>query len=198
MKTIILMRHSIPEKIQLPTHEIPLSNEGKKILLSIKNSKAIEGATKCFSSPYLRAVQTAEILFDDVCIIPALYERVIGDAKNDFWYQQYLDYDYKNENGESLNEVKVRMLDAIDSILNQINDNEVALVVSHATAICSYLLNYCEIKVVDEMTKSRCITYRGKEVMNGKMDPASYFVIRFDDKMIRDIVFINSCDTINN
>lgn len=68
-------------------------------------------------------------------IIEDLHERIIGEAREDFWLKQYEDYDFHNPGGESLNQVKVRMKTAMDSILQQMEERETALVVSHATAI---------------------------------------------------------------
>ena len=101
-----------------------------------------------------------------------LHERTIGDAREDFWLKQYEDHDFRNPGGESLNQVKVRMKTAIDSIVGQMEEGETALVVSHATAICAYLLSYCEIEVKDAANKARKISFHGKEILNGRFQPA--------------------------
>lgn len=83
---------------------------------------------KCFSSPYKRAIETAKLITDNVEIVEGLHERTIGEAKEDFWYKQYCDYNYSNAGGES------------------------ALV-----------------------------------ILNGKLNPADYFIIRFGNDTITDI-----------
>lgn len=101
MKRIFLMRHSIPEKRDMPNEQIPLSEEGKALALS--KSNVLSNVDRCFSSPYRRAVETAELIVDHPFIVEELHERTIGDAKEDFWLKQYEDYDFHNPGGESLN-----------------------------------------------------------------------------------------------
>lgn len=185
MKTIYLMRHSIPERIDLPTEQIPLSEEGRKLVLEKKS--VFCGIAKCFSSPYKRAIETAKLITDNVEIVEGLHERTIGEAKEDFWYKQYSDYDYRNVGGESLNEVKIRMKKAMEGILGKMEDGESALVVSHATAICSCFLNDCKLEVIDASAKERRITFQKRVILNGKLNPADYFIIRFGNDTIMDI-----------
>ena len=58
------------------------------------------------SIPERQNLPTAQLLSPSVEIIDDFKERIIGIAKEDFWYRQYTDYDFKNEGGESLNDVK--------------------------------------------------------------------------------------------
>lgn len=185
MKRIFLMRHSIPEKRDMPNEQIPLSEEGKALALS--KSNVLSNVDRCFSSPYRRAVETAELIVDQPFIVEELHERTIGDAKEDFWLKQYEDYDFHNPGGESLNQTKIRMRAAMNSILRQMEEGETALVVSHATAICAYLLSYCEIEVKDAANKVRKISFHGKEILNGRFQPADGFEILFENDISSDI-----------
>lgn len=58
MKKIFLLRHSIPQKGNMPTEQIPLSEEGRALAISKRNIFA--NVNKCFSSPYRRAMEIAE------------------------------------------------------------------------------------------------------------------------------------------
>ena len=185
MKKIFLMRHSIPEKRDISNELIPLSEEGKALAVSKRN--IFSKVDKCFSSPYRRAMETAECIADPPVIVEELHERTIGDAREDFWLKQYEDYDFRNPGGESLNQVKVRMKTAIDSIVGQMEEGETALVVSHATAICAYLLSYCEIEVKDAANKVRKISFHGKEILNDRFQPADGFEILFENDIFGDI-----------
>ena len=189
MKRIFLMRHSIPEKRDMPNEQIPLSEEGKALALS--KSNVLSNVDRCFSSPYRRAVETAELIVDHPFIVEELHERTIGDAKEDFWVKQYEDYDFHNPGGESLNQTKIRMRAAMNSILRQMEEGETALVVSHATAICAYLLSYCEIEVKDAVDKVRKISFHGKEILNGRFQPADGFEILFENDAFSDICIMN-------
>jgi len=192
MKTIILMRHSIAKRLDIPNNELPLSEDGKKLALKVKEDIKVYNINKCYCSSSLRAYETASILFDKVEILHDLHERIIGDAKEDFWYKQYTNYDYKNVGGESLNEVKDRMQETITGILNHCNENDCILVVSHGTAICSYLLNFCTIEVIDALTRSRKIVFKNKEIMQGNIDPTNYFVIKYKDNKVEEIKYVDT------
>lgn len=189
MKKVFLMRHSVPEKSDLPTELIPLSIEGVNLAKSKQESfKTID---RCYASPYKRALETAKLISKKpVVVVNELHERIIGEAHEDFWLKQYQDYDYHNPGGESLNMVKVRMKSAMDGVLKEMKDGETALVVSHATAICSYLLNYGQIEVADAKSKSRIITFGDREVLHGKINPTDYFEIEYEDN---EVVAIRFC-----
>ena len=82
--------------------------------------------------------------------------------------------------------VRVRIKGAVDGVLREMGDGDTSLVVSHATAICSYLLNFCKIQVTDAESKSRIITFGDQEVLRGKIKPLDYFEIAYKD----DVVFL--------
>jgi hypothetical protein len=77
----------------------------------------------------------------------------------------------------------------IDKILKSINEGEQVLVVSHATAICAYLLNYCQIIITNASEKSRRITFNNDVILNGKIEPTSYFEIKYQENKIYSIIF---------
>lgn len=90
MKKIILMRHSIPEKLDLPTALLPLSEDGRA--LAKTKVKKFASIDKCYSSPYKRAFETAKILSPKpISVIEDLHERLVGEAHEDFWLKQYQD-----------------------------------------------------------------------------------------------------------
>ncbi len=189
MKKIILMRHSIPDKsIKYLNCEMPLSSEGiLKAERFFKRSefKYVKGV---YASTYKRAKQTAKIFTHDIITDDRIIERKIGNLKSNsksFWKKQYDDYNYKNQDGESLNEVCLRMDLFFKEVLQKMDDGQTVLVVSHATAICAYLTKYCEITVIDEKEKTRKIKHNNKVVLNGKIDTPSMFVLSFDkDKLV--------------
>ncbi|MCD7750638.1 MAG: histidine phosphatase family protein [Lachnospiraceae bacterium] len=181
MKTILLMRHSIPSKDKL-------SEEG--ILLTEKVKTSVhEKYQNVYSSPIVRAYETAQIFSSNVQVIPDLKEREIGIAKEDFWLKQYQNYNYKNQDGESLNETKLRMRHAIDFILKQMSEDSCSLVISHATAICAYLSNYCIVNVIDANNKTRNVIFGGKEIFIDNLYYTSYFVLKFNGTDLVDITY---------
>lgn len=190
MKRIILMRHSIPEKVNIPTELIPLSEAGLQKIEEATKKVYSYNIDKCYSSSYKRAFETAKGFYDDVKIVTGLHERVIGEDPNEyFWRMQYADYDYKLIGGESLNEVKTRMKTAIDSIVHEMDEGETSLVVSHATAICAYFLNYATLQVTDTECKLRRIIFDNKIILDGRIDNVGYFELEFIDDVLRNAFY---------
>lgn len=195
MKTIILIRHSEPIKDRtMPTAELPLSEQGHmraRELFSLDFFRSVEAA---YTSPYRRAYSTAEKLRERLHVDVRLRERELGnpDTLNAaFWKRQYEDHDYKNVDGESLNDTKERMTAAIDEIFSTMQDGETVAIVSHAAAICAFLLNWCTIEVIDEQKKLRKITYQGSVVMNGVIATPSAFVLQFENEQLCRIKYID-------
>ena len=195
MKTIILIRHSEPIKDRtMPTAELPLSEQGHmraRELFSLDFFRSVEAV---YTSPYRRAYSTAEKLRERLHVDVRLRERELGnpDTLNAaFWKRQYEDHDYKNVDGESLNDTKERMTAAIDEIFSTMQDGETVAIVSHAAAICAFLLNWCTIEVIDEQKKLRKITYQGSVVMNGVIATPSAFVLQFDNEQLCRIKYID-------
>lgn len=195
MKTIILIRHSEAIKDRtMPTAELPLSEQGHmraRELFSLDFFRSVEAV---YTSPYRRAYSTAEKLRERLHVDVRLRERELGnpDTLNAaFWKRQYEDHDYKNVDGESLNDTKERMTAAIDEIVSTMQDGETVAIVSHAAAICAFLLNWCTIEVIDEQKKLRKITYQGSVVMNGVIATPSAFVLQFENEQLCRIKYID-------
>ena len=195
MKTIILVRHSEPIKDRtIPTEELPLSEQGHikaQELFSLDIFRSVEAV---YTSPYRRAYSTAEKLNKRLLVDDRLRERELGNPETlnaEFWNRQYEDHNYKNVDGESLNDTKERMTSAINEIISMIQNGDTVAVVSHAAAICACLLNWCSIEVVDEQKKLRKITHKGAVVMNGKITTPSAFVLEFDNEQLCRIRYVD-------
>ncbi|MBD5115791.1 MAG: histidine phosphatase family protein [Ruminococcaceae bacterium] len=185
-KTIYLFRHSKPFRpCALQTEQIPLSPEGKQLIKKFL-SDGFDGVKAVYSSSYLRAKETAAFFNKPVTEDSRLIERRIGDPEGftkEIWVGQYTDFDLKNSGGESFSEVNRRMTEAVNDILNKTKDGEEAAVVFHAAAICAYLMNYCEIKVIEAESKSREISFNGKAVLSGSIACPSCFKLMFEEKL---------------
>ena len=190
-KTIYLFRHSEPAADRtIPTEQIPLSYEGrKKIAGMVPRFNRISGV---YSSPYLRAVQTAEAFGVKVSVDDRLHERTIGRPEaftKGLWELQYHDRALKLTGGESFLEVGRRMHLAMADILSAMRDGQSVVVVSHAAAICAYLMEFafCEVTVTDAETKSRKVTFHGKKIHEGPIPAPSYFVMIFEGGELADL-----------
>ena len=89
-----------------------------------------------------------------------------------------------------MNDVKSRMTNCINDLLNKMNENETTLIVSHATSICSYLLNHCDIKVTDEINKIRKITFNHKIILEDRIQTPCCFIIQYENNKIMNIEYI--------
>ena len=195
MKTVILIRHSEPLKDKTkPTSELPLSEHGHIKAQELFSLDIFHSIEAIYTSPYLRAYSTAKKLGESLNVDGRLRERELGnpDTLNaEFWNRQYKDHDYRNVNGESLNDTKERMTSAISEIISSIQDGDTVAVISHAAAICAFLLNWCSIEVVDEQKKLRKITHKGAVVINGKIATPSAFVLKFENEQLCRIRYVD-------
>lgn len=194
MKTVILIRHSEPVKDRtLPTEELLLSEQGHIKAQKLFLFDVFRSVEAVYTSPYRRAYSTAEKLSKRLIVDDRLRERELGNTDTlnaEFWKRQYEDHNYKNINGESLNDTKARMTSAINEIISVMEEGSTVAIVSHAAAICAFLLNWCSIEVVDEQKKLRKITHNGTTVLNGKTATPSAFVLEFENGQLHRIKYI--------
>lgn len=184
MKTVYLFRHSIPDRTVSPENGLmPLSREGKEALETLLCKYRFNRGIKIYTSPYMRAYESAEIIGRNITCDERLSERLIGNRASftvQAWARQYADIDFANENGESFRSVRERMTAAVNEILDGTPDGGEVCIVSHAAAICAFLMQWCEIEVTDAQKKHRRITFRGETVSDGEIKTPSYFVLKFD------------------
>ena len=193
MKTVILMRHSKPQKSTgLPNGQIPLSDEGVRLAKVLISHPAFTGVRHIWSSPYRRALETAEVLGLPTRTDLRLRERDLGDPATldaDFWGHQYRDLHFRNRGGESLKDAQLRMTAFMNELLYAMQEGEKAVVVSHAAAICAYLLNFCSIAVLDEEKKGRQIKFGTEPVLNGPMATPGAFLLTFQGRSLVELSY---------
>ena len=198
MKTVILIRHSEPIKDRtIPTEALPLSEQGHIKVQELFSLDIFRSVEAVYTSPYRRAYNTAEKFNKHLIVDDRLRERELGNPETlnaKFWNRQYEDHDYKNADGESLNDTKKRMTSAINEIVSSIQDGHTVAIVSHAAAICAYLLNWCSIEVIDEQKKLRKITHNRSVVMNGKIATPSAFILEFENEQLCEIKYVDKED----
>lgn len=198
MKTILLIRHSEPIKDRtMPTDKLPLSEQGHTKAKELFSCDIFRSVKAVYTSPYQRAYSTAEKLSEHLIVDKRLRERELGKLETlnaEFWYRQYVDHNYKNVDGESLNDTKERMTAAINEIISATQDGNTVALISHAAAICAYLLNWCSIEVIDEQKKLRKITHNGTVIVNGKIDTPSVFALEFECEQLCGIKYFKKED----
>lgn len=196
MTTIYLIRHSKPMKVnntfnkdnlQLQNEKSSLSIEGEQIAKDKLNKKEFDGIDIIFSSNYVRTIQTAKYLSEknnaEINVISDLGERKFGidswdELPDNFERKQFLDENYKLNNGENQKEVRDRMYSVIMKILNKYPNKRIAIV-SHGTAISYLLKKWCDVNIVDDKLRYR---FKNEIILDGYFNYCETFRLVFDDE----------------
>lgn len=196
MTTIYLIRHSKPMKVnntfnsdslQIQNEKSSLSIEGEQIAQNILSKKEFDNINILYSSNYVRTIQTAKYLSIkndiEINVISDLGERRFGiDSWNElpenFERKQFLDENYKLNNGENQKEVRDRMYSVIMKILNEYPDKRIAIV-SHGTAISYLLKKWCEIDIFDNKLR---YSFKNKMIFEGYFNYCETFKLEFDNE----------------
>lgn len=206
--TIYLIRHSEVT----PKNNIKMINEknneqviNEKAILSVSGEKKAEELSKnkeltkidaVYSSNYVRAMETAKyIALENNLVINVddrLGERKVGEI-GDLEFKELLrlqrkDFNFKLSGGESINQTKKRMVEALKSILLFEAGNRVA-VVTHATALTALLSTWCEIgyNYDDEII----LSYGEETVIDGNWTAPYVVKVVFDGKNVKSIEYLN-------
>lgn len=196
MTTIYLIRHSKPMKVnntfnsdslQIQNEKSSLSIEGEQIAQNILSKKEFDNINILYSSNYVRTIQTAKYLSIkndiEINVISDLGERRFGiDSWNElpenFERKQFLDENYKLNNGENQKEVRDRMYSVIMKILNEYPNKRIAIV-SHGTAISYLLKKWCEIDIFDNKLR---YSFKNKMIFEGYFNYCETFKLEFDNE----------------
>lgn len=164
---ICLVRHAETIYNQLGKMQgkknIPLSDEGRRHAAKLKEQIKDNHYDICFSSPLVRAVETAMILIGDkveIRIDDRLTERGLGELEGKFWEEydvkKYWDYDLNSgEFGvEKVQDIFKRCNDFLDYLKENYSDKTVLIVSHNAFLKAMYniinnvdLSNYSQVKI---------------------------------------------------
>lgn len=192
MTTIYFIRHSKATKKDLFSHfrsplgknmKKHLSKEGVKIAKEKLNNN-FNDVEVIYSSNYNRAYETSLILAkrlklkvnNDV----RLGERIHGIKKSyselpeNFEMRQLFEEEFKMFRGESQKEVRTRMLDILNEILNLHHDKVIA-VFTHSTALAFLLKEWCNI------TNEGIYEFNKQIIFNNNWNYCETFKLIFDD-----------------
>ena len=199
MTKIYLLRHSQPfrkllgeynssdlEQIRNETNV--LSVYGEKLAREISERKELQNIDVIYSSHYVRAMCTAKYIAENNNIKLNVDERLgerkfgvndISELPSDFFEEQFRNWDYKLEKGESANEVSKRMNEVLLEIINNNKDKTIAIV-SHGTAISAMLKTWCNV-LLNEETKLIELYFNDKLVFDGNWNCPELFELEFDN-----------------
>jgi len=155
-------------------------------LPELKNLDAV------YSSSYVRALGTAKYIASNnntiINIDERLNERKVGKlgkmSVNEFETMQMKDFDFKLNNGESLNETKKRVVEAIKNILMYEPGGRVA-VVMHSTAITCLMSAWC--KVGYNFDGQTILSYEEEPIIDGEWTAPQMFEVVFDGMEVKSI-----------
>ncbi|MHC5250381.1 histidine phosphatase family protein [Enterococcus sp. LJL90] len=161
MKKVYFVRHSIRAFKEKNDREDPLTTRGLELSEGLTNFFVDKKISKIYSSPFLRTIQTitptSNLLDLPIIQVEDLKERAVGkwiDNFSEYSAQQWKDFSFKLENGESLRDVQNRIVRAYEKILSQ-KGNDI-IICGHSTAFAAlfhYLLkgNYG----IDELSRMK-------------------------------------------
>ncbi|CEK37337.1 histidine phosphatase family protein [Paraclostridium sordellii] len=180
MNKIYFVRHAKPDFSVHDDLTRPLTDKGiidSKNICEFLKEKSIN---KIYSSPYKRAIDTIKELAQNLSIkievVDDFRERKISNIWiedfNKFSKSQWENFEYKLNDGESLNEVQSRNIKALHKILNE-NSNQNIVIGTHGTAL-STIINYYDktfdylsfTKIKDVMPFIVCMEFEKTNVLN--------------------------------
>lgn len=199
MTTIYILRHSKPfrnllgeykvnEIEQIRNEKNPLSSEGEELAKKYSNYKELQNIDVLYSSHYVRAMATAKYIAEKNNILLNVDERLgerrfgINNMTNipkTYFEDQFKNWNYKLENGESLNDTFSRMNEILLEILNE-NLNRKICIVSHGTAISAMLKKWCDVRL-NTNTKHVEIYFKDNLVFDGNWGCPELFRLDFND-----------------
>ncbi len=197
MTTVFIMRHSkvierdkielnTTDSVQLINEKNILSVDGEKLAEKVSVMEEFTNLDAVYSSNYVRAILTAKYFANrnnqKIIVDERLKERVQGIKKWDelpknFEEKQFYDENYKIGDGENQLEVRKRMEEVVDEILETNKDKKV-IIISHATAISFLLKRWCNI----EYQGNYC--FHNKTFFDGKWNYCTSFKMFFDGKKL--------------
>ncbi len=199
MTTIYILRHSQPfrkllgnynvnEIEQIRNEKNMLSVDGERLAEEMSRRNELQNIDVLYSSHYVRAMCTAKYISDKNNILLNVDERFgerrfgvndMSELPKTFFEDQFRDWNYKLDNGESANEVCERMYKGIMDVLSEHPNKQIAIV-SHGTAISTLLSKWCDV-VLNEDTKLVEIYFDEKLVFDGDWNCPELFKLEFDD-----------------
>ena len=181
---------------QLQNEKAFLSVSGEKRAEELSKHPELQNIDAVYSSNYVRAMETAKyIALENNTIINVderLNERKIGQMGDMEWKEfsrlQMKDFDFKLSGGESLNETKKRIVDAMKNILMFETGNRVA-VVGHSTAFTCLMSAWCEIghNYDDEII----LSYGDETIVDGHFSAPMVFKVVFDGMNVISLEYLN-------
>lgn len=146
MTKVFFVRHAQPEHNHLDDRTRPLTEEGvadTRLVLETLKEKEID---VFYCSPYKRSLSTIQGTADYYGMMIQTDERLrerekgINGNNHGMFQKRWMDHDYHEDGGESINMVQKRNVEALKEILEQNNGKNI-VIGTHGTAFSS-IMNY--------------------------------------------------------
>ena len=209
--TVYLIRHSVRLKKSLVeeyktnqseliiSEKSILSPDGEKRAEILSNEKELQNIDVVYVSNCVRTLQTAKYLMGKQGLTAIVDERLderrtgktIQMTPTEWLKNQYLNENFKTEGGESQIDVRKRMSEAFEEIVNKNKGKRVAIF-SHGYAITFFLLKWCDFSYIEEKDVLK-YTFKDKVIFESKLNAPEVFKLIVDENnepiSIENIVF---------
>jgi 2,3-bisphosphoglycerate-dependent phosphoglycerate mutase len=175
--TIYFVRHAQSDHNVKDDLTRPLTPKGMEDTKKVTKALKDRNITKIYSSPYQRTMATVNDLANylglDILTIDDFRERTVGRWVEDFKEfsrNQWKDFNYKLQGGESLREVQERNISALWNVISD-NMGKNIVIGTHGTAL-STIINYFNPKfgfdsfwnIIDRVPYIVCFQFEGQEL----------------------------------
>jgi len=202
MTTIYLINNSLTmnnlafpsnESLEFKREKRLLSIEGELEAKKLAKSELMQNVNEIYASPYVMSIGTAKYLANelqlDINIDNMIGERKIGALGNNkismITELQESDFNYKLVGGESLNEVKSRMLKFLKNVLKE-NENKEIAIFTHNIAITCLLSEYCTKGF--NLDNRLILNYNDDAIVDGTWYGINIIELKFDNNELVSIV----------
>ncbi len=162
-----------------------LNSKGEMKAVALTKYKVLDDIEVVYSSEYFCAMNTAKYIAEskalDIVIDARLNERVVGELGcNEYRFlkgMQEHDFDYKLQNGESINDVRARMTEFLYDVL--ISPEKNVLIVTHNIALLSLMLKFCNqgFNLYDRLI----LDYNEEVIFDGVFHEMDLIEVVYDD-----------------
>ena len=202
MKTVVyLIRHSVrfnnTEMIEsyktsqselIKSEKIVLSVMGEKRADILSNEQELQNIDVVYTSNCVRTLQTAKYMLEKqnlkVNIDERFDEKRVGIPNEkevpDWRVRQYEDENYKTVGGESQLEVRNRMYEAFEEVIQKNKGKRIAIF-SHGYAITFLLLKWCKIEKVTAKYNF-VLSFKGKIIFNKRINSPEVFKVTLNEE----------------
>lgn len=181
------------EELEIKREKRLLSVEGEEQSAKLAFNKTLERVSTIYSSPFVMSIGTAKYLANklklNIEIKSEIGERKIGDLGDKkirfLTEMQENDFDYKLIGGESLYDVKARMLKFLKEILILHQDKEIAIF-THNVAITCLLTEFCTKGF--NLDNRLILNYKDDAIVDGTWNGIDIIELKFENKRLISIV----------